>query len=50
MAMGSASEGEYQLLLARDLGYLKDDDYNVRLPDVIEIKRMLAALMSKLKS
>jgi four helix bundle protein len=28
IAMGSASEVEYQLLLARDLGYLASDDFN----------------------
>jgi four helix bundle protein len=50
MAMGSASEVEYQLLLARDLAYLTDAEYSLRAQDVIEVKRMLAALIAKMKS
>jgi four helix bundle protein len=49
MAMGSASEVEYQLLLARDLAYLTDAEYGLRARDVIEVKRMLAALITKVK-
>jgi four helix bundle protein len=43
--MGSASELEYHLLLARDLGYLAAEEYehlNVR---IIETKKMLASLI-----
>ncbi len=50
IAMGSASELEYHLLLARDLQFLKDSDY-VKLDKVtIEIKQMLATLIKKLKT
>lgn len=48
--MGSASEVEYHLLLARDLDYLQSPDH-VRLEsEVIEIKRMLATLLRKVKA
>jgi four helix bundle protein len=49
MAMGSASEAEYQLLLSKDLGYL-DPETHVRLEGLtIEVKKMLAAFLSKLR-
>jgi four helix bundle protein len=46
--MGSASETEYHLLLAHDLHYLNTDDYEALSTNIIEIKRMLAALIKKL--
>jgi len=49
MAMGSASELEYQLLLARDLSYLDPqtcDELNTLL---LEVKRMLTALITRLR-
>ena len=48
IAMGSASELEYQLLLARDLGYLKNENYNSLNEQVIEVRKMLNALIQKL--
>ncbi len=50
IAMGSASELEYHLLLARDLGYLVAADYEQLLASVIEVKRMLASLITKIKN
>ena len=50
MAAGSASEVEYQLLLARDLEFLKIVDYQRVSNEVVEVKRMLAALMQKLRA
>lgn len=50
MAMGSASELEYELLLAHDLNYLSDQDHAVIEPKVQEVKRMLAGLLTKLKA
>ncbi len=47
--MGSASELEYQLLLANDLGFLAAPDYEGLDCRVTEIKRMLSALSQKLK-
>lgn len=50
IAMGSASELEYFILLANDLGFIKEQDHKAMLADVIEVKRMLASLISKLRS
>jgi len=50
IAMGSASELEYHVLLARDLGLLKSLDYQRLSEEVIEIKRMLASLIHKLRA
>jgi four helix bundle protein len=50
IAMGSASELEYHLLLARDIGYLDEDKYNQSTNEVIEVKRMLAAFIKKLRA
>jgi four helix bundle protein len=46
--MGSASELEYQLLLAKDLGLLKSLDYARLAGEVVDVKRMLASLIVKL--
>ncbi|MBM4459219.1 MAG: four helix bundle protein [Chloroflexi bacterium] len=45
IAFGSASELEYQLLLARDLGLLAMPVYHQLNADVTECKRMLASLI-----
>src|SRR5512139_146437 len=50
IAMGSASELECELLLARDLGYLEGNDYERLAADVVEVKRMLTSLIQKLKA
>ncbi len=50
IAMGSASETEYHLLLAHDLGYLTNGDYEQLGKDIIEIKQMLASFIHKLKA
>jgi four helix bundle protein len=50
MAMGSASELEYHMLLSKDLGYLKMDSYQRMQPQIEEVKRMLAALIRKVAS
>jgi four helix bundle protein len=47
MAMGSASELEYFLLLGRDLGYLSPDDYGPLAAEVVVMRRMLNGLISK---
>jgi four helix bundle protein len=49
IAMGSASELEYHLLLARDLAVLQGLDYERISVGVIEVKRMLASLIGSLK-
>src|SRR4026208_1702231 len=45
IAMGSASETEYQLLLSHDLEFLTKAQYDQLNTDVTEIKRMLASLL-----
>jgi four helix bundle protein len=50
IAMGSASELEYHLLLAHDLGMLNDSGYSQLSNGVVEVKRMLASLIRKLKA
>jgi four helix bundle protein len=50
IAMGSASETEYQLILARDLEFLSKEKYEKLHNDVEEIKRMLASLLKTLRA
>jgi len=50
IAVGSASEVEYQLLLARDLKLLAAPDYQRLSVEAVEVKRMLASLMQKLRA
>ena len=50
IALGSASELEYHLLLAHDLGLLGKPDHLRLESEVIEVKRMLASLIQKLKA
>ncbi len=50
MAMGSASELEYHLLLASDLDLLKTHDYQRLVDEATEVKRMLTSLIHKLKA
>lgn len=47
IAFGSASETQYHLLLACDLGYLERDVAEELDSAVCEVKRMLTALMRK---
>ena len=47
IACGSANELEYHLLLARDLGYLSDGDYDSVQKRFLEMKRMLVSLTRK---
>jgi four helix bundle protein len=50
IAMGSASETEYLLLLSHDLGYLVDDCYKRNSGKITEIKRMLSSLAKTVQS
>jgi four helix bundle protein len=49
IAMGSASELEHHLLLARDLKVMKSLDFQRLSSEVIEVKKMLASLIHKLR-
>lgn len=48
IAAGSISEVEYQLILARDLGYVPEDSYNQLNEQVNEVKRMLNSFLQQL--
>jgi four helix bundle protein len=48
IALGSATELDYHVLLARDLGYLMDDEYGVVAGAITEARRMLAALIRRM--
>jgi four helix bundle protein len=48
IAAGSASESEYHLLLARDLGYLDEDLHRDLDRKVNEVKRMLNTFVQRL--
>jgi four helix bundle protein len=50
IAMGSATELEYHLLLSYDLGILDDFNYEKLSKETIEIKQMLTAFIKKLKA
>jgi four helix bundle protein len=50
IAMGSASETEYHLLLARDLKMLKPGEYEDLSRRATELKRMLTGLTQKVRS
>ena len=50
VAIGSASELEYQLLLAHDLHYMEDKSYLELSGELVEIRRMLYGLVQKLKT
>lgn len=49
-SMGSASELQYQLLLARDLKLVSEADHDSLEKSVIEVKRMIASLLRKLRA
>jgi len=50
IAKGSAGELKYQLTLAKDLGYLVEDEYNRLKFELEEISRMLNGLIKALSS
>jgi len=50
IAMGSACEVEYHLLLANELKLIKPKQYDELSARTIEVKRMLSSLIQKLKA
>ena len=50
IALGPASELEYHLLLAHDLRFLNLAEYNKLAAGVTEVKRMLTALIQKVRA
>ena len=49
IALGSANELEYQLLLARDLGFIPLDDHERLAAATVEVKMMPSSLIAKVK-
>ena len=49
IAMGSASEVEYHLMLSRDLHYLSQSAHDELAQEAQRVKRMLAALLKTLR-
>ena len=50
IALGSAAEVDYFLLLARDLGYMKAEEHERLAADVDAVMRMLTSFIQKLKA
>jgi four helix bundle protein len=49
ISMGSAHEVEYQMLLARDLGFITEEIYTTLNDEVMEIQSMLSTLILKVQ-
>ena len=50
IAIGSATEVEYQLLLAHDINYINDGDYQVLTDETVAVRKMIIKYQSELKS
>ena len=50
IAAGSAAELEYQLLVAKDLGYLPESEYTKLNTNLAEVGRMLISLRESVRS
>jgi four helix bundle protein len=50
IAMGSGAELSYHLLLAKDLGFVKSEEYAELNSDLDRVMRMLSALSGKIRS
>lgn len=50
IAAGSASELEYHILLANELGLIENREYKGLAREIPEVKRMLTAFIQKLKA
>jgi len=50
MALGSASELDYHLLLARDLNFLNSETYEQLASELTEVRRMLNSFIQKLRA
>jgi len=50
ISMGSASELDHHLLLCKDLGFLQDEDYKRTSRGLVEIRKMLAALLDSIEA
>jgi four helix bundle protein len=50
IALGSASETQYHLLVAKDTGLLKPEAYDNLSLRVVEVRRMLSGLIKRVRS
>ena len=50
IAMGSANELEYHLILSRDLELLNESEFGMMNRDVVEVRRMMTSLRKTLKA
>jgi len=49
ISIGSASEVEYELLLAHDLDYINEEDFNKLTAETIAVRKMINKYQSELK-
>jgi four helix bundle protein len=49
IAMGSASELDYHLLLCRDLGFMSGDDFTSSAAQLTEVRKMLTSFLSSVE-
>jgi four helix bundle protein len=50
IAMGSASELDYHLLLAKELDFITENEFSVFAKDIKEVMQMLASFIKKIHS
>ncbi len=50
IAMGSASELDHHLLLCKDLGFMKPEDYKRVFGNLTEVRKMLGGLLDSIES
>jgi four helix bundle protein len=50
IAMGSANEAEYFLILSRDLNYLRQEGFDILYKMINEVKGMLISLINKVRN
>lgn len=50
IAIGSAAEVEYELLLAHDLNYINNSDYQFLTEETVAVRKMIIKYQSELKS
>ncbi|MGX1928207.1 four helix bundle protein [Flagellimonas sp. 2504JD4-2] len=49
ISSGSAHELEYLVMLSKELNFITEEQFNALAPKIVEIKRMLAALINTIK-
>lgn len=49
IAMGSASELDYHLLISRDLGFMNGDDFTRSEAELTEVRKMLTSFLSSVE-